>query len=97
MGLFLLWREIEDRMADRAKKMEATLRPGRVQRLLGHLADLRKILLREPKNAFGIVGARNLLGHPRLVVAGVCPAEHILEHRILEEFPGEIDGARGLV
>jgi hypothetical protein len=65
--------------------------------LLSDLADLRKILLCKPKNAFGVVGAGDLLCHPRLVVARVCPAEHVLEHRILEEFPGEIDGARGFV
>jgi hypothetical protein len=45
---FLLGGEIEDRMADRAKKMEATLGSGRVQRLLGDLADVGKILLCKP-------------------------------------------------
>ena len=77
--------------------MEAPLRPRRVHRLVSHLADFGKLALGEPQDAFGIVGAGDLLRHPRLVVAHVGPAEDVVEHRVLEELAAEIDCARGLV
>ena len=89
--------EIEDRMADRVHQMEPSLRSRRVLRLVGDLGDVGEIALGEPQDALGIVGARDLLGVPRLVVADIGPAEDVVEHRVLEEFAGEIDGAGGLV
>src|SRR5215469_5705225 len=84
-------------MADRTHQMKAALWPLRVHRLIGDLGDLREFLLGEPENALGIVGARDLLGHPGLIVADIGPAETILEHAILKEFSSEIDGPGGLV
>ena len=84
-------------MADRVQKVEAAFRTLRVLRLVGDLGDFREIALGEPKYALGIVGARDLVGHPGLVIADIGPAETILEHAILEEFTGEIDRLGGLV
>src|SRR3981189_3483947 len=84
-------------MADRIHQMEPPLRPRRVLRLVGDLGNFGEITLAERENTLGIVGARDLLGKPRLVVADVGPAEDVVEHGVLEEFAGEIDGARSLV
>jgi hypothetical protein len=77
--------------------MEPPLRSRRVHCLVGDLGDLGEVSLAQPEDAFGVVGARDLLGEKSLVVADVGPAEDVVEHRVLEELSGEIDGARGLV
>src|ERR1700712_434616 len=66
-----------------------------VLRLAGHLADVRKILLGDVKNTFGVVGAGNLFGQVGFVVADVGPAEDVLEHRLLIELAAEVDRASG--
>src|SRR5262249_43059008 len=94
--LLLRWREAEDRMADRAHNMEPSLRTHGILRLVGDLGDLREVALAEPQDALRIIGARDLLGEPGLVVADIGPAEHIVKHRIAEEFAGKIDRACSL-
>src|SRR4029077_7054871 len=86
-----------NRMTDRIENMKATFRSCRVHRLVGDLGDVWKVALGHPKDAFSIVCAGNLLGEERLVVADIGPTEHIVEHRVFEEFSGEIDSARGLI
>ena len=77
--------------------MKPPLRARRVLRLVGDFGDFGEVTLGEPENTLGIVGARDLLGVPRLVVADIGPAEHVVDHRVLEEFAGEFNGVSGLV
>src|SRR5262249_16911230 len=76
-------REAENRMADRVKQMEATLRSRRVHGLVGDFADFGKFALGKPQDALGFVCAINLFFHPRLMLTALlsdesCPAIHAL-------------------
>src|SRR5262245_24657019 len=89
--------EVEDAMRDAVQQMKSALRPLRIQRLISYLGYVWKLVLGEPEDALGVVGARDLLGHPGLVVADIGPAEAVLEHAILEQLAGIIEGVGGLV
>src|SRR6516164_1377085 len=84
-------------MTDGVEQMKTPLRPRRVHRLVRDFTDIGKLALGEPQDAFGIVGAGDLLRHPCFVVADVGPAQRVVEHRVLEEFSAEIHRTRGLV
>ena len=76
--------------------MEPPLRPFRIQRLTGHLADVGEVLLGDVKDAFGVVGAGDLFGQIRLVVAASVQPSTSSNIVCLVEFAAEIDGARRL-
>src|SRR5260370_41436925 len=89
------WTDVSNNKAWYAEQISCT---NNAQSILGLAKrDFPDIALGEPKDALGVVGARDLLGVPCLVVADIGPAEDVVEHRVLEEFAGEIDGPSGLV
>src|SRR5262249_30901993 len=84
-------------MADRAHDMEPPFRAHGVLRLVGDLGDRGEVALAQPQDTLRIIGARDLLSIPGLVVADIGPTEHIVKHRVTEESAGKIDRACSLV
>src|SRR5262249_50689110 len=88
----------KDGVAPRSKNVKALAgRTLGVEGLVGHLGDLRKVAFCYPQDALGVVRAGDLLTEVCLVVARIGPAHDVLEHGLLKEGAGKIQGTGGLI